>query len=309
MSSISRGLTIALLFILAGWLLTASYNPPQQEHFTNESVTSLSLLRGDPHKLISVEKDPVDKIYARLYDTVYNVIPAFEFDIDQISVITKMNDKKSKILDAGCGVGRHTKAIRKTCPLAKFEGVDRSYQMIKRARLRNPTSEFIHSSLTGEGLYRPLALTHILALHETLHQNSATDLGKMLYNFHKWLQPNGYLVVHIMDPSMLDPAPREYSQYYKADDGSRHALTYFESFTHEAWWEKVKDKKDWYRLCEKFLLPRGRIKIKTQELWIPPAHELRKMIINHGFRLSEIVDLDNAGIQDFKLYIFKKTGK
>jgi ubiquinone/menaquinone biosynthesis C-methylase UbiE len=275
-----------------------------KESFDVEKVKSLSLLRGDPQEIKTVN-DPFDRNYARLFDTVFDVEPLFEYEITQIKAITKP-DKNSRVLDAGCGVGRHLQHILAMFKDAKVEAVDQSYQMIRRAMIRNPSAEFTTASLLGSGLYRPLSLTHILALHDTLCSNNATELSQVLTNFHRWLQLQGYLVLHILDPNKLDPGPREFSQYFKGDDDARHALTYFEAFTHEAWFEKVKDKPDTYRYCEQFLFPEGMKKISTREMWVPPTNQVLKMVTDMGFKLVEVVDLMSVGVKDFNMYIFRK---
>lgn len=299
---------IIFLFLAIVLLSFALPNISSKEHFETQEVKTLSLLRGRSEDIKTVS-DPFDRNYARLFDTVFNVEPLFEYEITQIKATTKMDDSKSRILDAGCGVGRHLEQIMKLCPKAKVEAVDQSYQMIRRAMIRNPSAEFTTASLLGSGLYRPLSLTHILALHDTLCSNSYTEISQLIHNFHQWLQVHGYLVLHIIDPNKLDPGPREFSQYFKADDDSRHSLTYFEAFTHEAWFEKVKDKEDTYRYCEKFLFPEGQLKISRREFLIPPVNKILKIVADTGFKLVEIVDLMSVGVKDFNMYIFRKEKK
>ena len=300
-----------LVFLFLAIALLALVLPnlaSQKEHFDNEDVKSLSLLRGKSDDVKTVP-DPFDRNYARLFDTVFNVDDLFEYEISQIKSITKMDDPRARILDAGCGVGRHLQQILKLCPKAKVEAVDESYQMIRRAMIRNPSAEFTTASLLGSGLYRPLSLTHILALHDTFCSNSYSDLSQLVHNFYQWLQLHGYLVIHIIDPNKLDPGPREFSQYFKGDDDSRHSLTYFEAFTHEAWFEMVKDKPDTYRYCEKFLFPEGQMKISRREFLVPPVNKVLKIVTDAGFKLVEIVDLMSLGVKDFNMYVFRKEKK
>lgn len=268
------------------------------------SDKNISEDREDENKLV-VFPDHNDSIYTRLFEIVTNEPAIYRFDIIQIKKKTKITEK-SRVLDAGCGLGRHMEIIKELVPNVKIEGIDKSKSMINRCRIRNPGSELLCTSLTIPEIYKKEKLSHILCLHETLHHNNPREINKILKNFHKWLVPGGYLVVHIFDPKKLDPGPREFSQYFKDDDGTRHSLTYFESFTHEAWWEKETEKRDWYKYCEKYIFPKEKIKIQTTPLWIPPVNKMLEYISNHDFKLTEIIELKDIEITDFSLYVFKK---
>jgi len=250
--------------------------------------------------------DNYDKRYVRFSDIIGNKPELYRADIINIKDNAAIH-KNSVLLDAGCGSGKHFQIIKELYPDIAIEGVDRSKSMIERARIRNPGDNFICISLSTSELYKKNLFSHILFLHDAIHLNSQSELGNVLTNFNKWLTKKGHLAVHILNPTTLDPGPRQYSQYFIADDGTRHSLTYFESFTHEAWWEKIKHKENWYRYCEKIQFPKEKIKIFTKELWIPPVGLMIKYIIKHNFKLKKIIDLSNLNIEDFNMYIFQKT--
>jgi trans-aconitate methyltransferase len=277
----------------------------QSTFIENFKGTSLSEYHGDPEK-IKLYPDRCDGVYSRLFEVVMNNNAIITYEIEKIKKETKINED-SRVLDAGCGVGYHIQEITKKIPELSIEGVDFSKNFVHRAKIRNPGIEFICTSLTVSQIYKPKSLTHILCLHDTLNHNTSTDVSKILNNFREWLIPEGYLIVHVLDPNRLDPAPRIFSQYYKGKDNVRHSLTYFEAFTHDAWWEKVKGKKYWYKYCEKFIFPQGKLKIKTTEYWIPPKNAMVKFITQHGFHVKQIVELNDVELPDFSLYIFRKN--
>jgi len=271
------------------------------------SAKPLSDSRGDVKKL-RVFTDRCDPVYARLFELVMNNYAVFQYEIEKIKKATKM-DEDSRVLDAGSGAGYHIQIIRKDLPGIAIEGVEISKSMLDRAKIRNPGVDFVNTSLTVKEIYKPKSLTHVLALHDTLNHNTAIDVSRILNNFRTWLVPGGYLAVHVLDPAKLDPGPRTFSQYYKGKDNVRHALTYFEAFTHDAWWEQDPDRKFWYRYCEKYLFPNNTTKIKTTEYWIPPSSKMVEYITKHGFRLKQIIELNDVEMPDFSLYVFTKEEK
>lgn len=268
------------------------------------SEKPLSEYRENLNKII-IYPDNNDRVYVRLFNLITNEPAIYRHDIIKIKELTSIDDK-SRVLEAGCGLGKHLEILKELVPGVTVEGIDKSRSMIHQSRIRNPGSEFLCTSLRIPEIYKEKTLSHILCLHETLNHNTPKEMSKVLTNFHKWLVPGGYLAVHIWDPNKLDPAPRAFSQYFKAKDGTKHALTYFESFTHEAWWEKETDKKYWYKYCEKYIFPSEKVKIHTTPLWIPPVNKMLEYITRHQFKLTEIVELDQVEISDFTLYIFRK---
>ncbi len=295
-------ISVILFYIL---LTTETPEKSLNEILEGFSEKLLSEEREDSNK-IKVYPDNFDKVYTRLFELVTNEPAIYRHDIIKIKETTKLDDK-SRVLEAGCGLGRHMEILRELYPNISIEGIDRSKSMINKAMIRNPGAELLCTSLTIPEIYKAETLTHVLCLHETINHNTPKEISNILNNFHKWLIPNGYLVIHIFDPTKLDPGPRAFSQYFKAKDDTRHALTYFESFTHEAWWEKEEDREYWYRYCEKYIFPRNKIKIQSTPLWIPPVNRMISYITRHNFKLEEIIELNDIEITEFKLYVFKKT--
>ena len=271
------------------------------EDFSNKN---LSDFREDSTKIIKY-LDKNDNVYTRLFELSLHDPSVYRHDIIKIKDYSNLNDD-SLVLDAGCGTGRHMEIVREFFPKISIEGVDISKSMIKRAMVRNPGAEFLCTSLIIPEIYKPNVLSHILCLHETIHHNNPNNIIFILRNFHKWLKDDGHLIIHLLDPSKLDPGPRSFSQYYKAEDGTRHSLTYFEAFTHDAWWEKEEGKQNWYYYCEKFLFSKDRVKIHKTSLWIPPINTMIQFITRHNFKLLEILNLNDVKIDDFQLYILQK---
>jgi SAM-dependent methyltransferase len=295
---------VILAIILAGLstyiTLTAPKIKDNIESFSNKSLTEC---RGS--NKFKIYGDRCDDVYATLFELVMNNYTIFQYEIEKIRKATKI-DEDSRVLDAGSGAGYHIQILKKDLPGIDIEGVEISKSMLDRAKIRNPGVEFINTSLTEKNIYKDKSLTHILCLHDTLNHNTSMEISKILNNFRQWLSDDGYLVVHILDPNKLDPGPRTFSQYYKGKDDVRHALTYFEAFTHDGWWEKDPDRKFWYRYCEKYMFPKGSVKIKTTEYWIPPQTKMVEYITKHGFRVKKIMDLNDVEMPDFSLYVFQK---
>jgi len=120
-----------------------------------------------------------------------------------------------------------------------------------------------------------------------------------------WLKPQGYLFLHIFDPTNLDPGPREFSQYYQEGD-TKHALTYFDNFTHDAWWTPDLSEKYAYKYCQKFIIDNGKSKLKIHKLHIPPVKDTIQKVLDHDFKLVAVKDLEKAHIEAFRLYVFAK---
>jgi SAM-dependent methyltransferase len=240
-----------------------------------------------------------DNIYAKIYDVVFDEKKLYENDVKHIIKNTFKNNNIN-ILDAGCGVGRHYQYLNNKYPIV---GVDISSEFLKYARIRNPNGKFINKNLAND-IFKPEQFSHILCLLDSIYHNEINnEMNKILSNFYYWLKPDGYLCIHLFDRSKLDPGPREFTQYYKDNNGYKHGLTYFNKFTHDAYWIIVDDFKVKY--IENVILEDGRKKKQETLLYIPKDKiTMISKINNYGFKLENIVGIENENYME--LYIFRK---
>ncbi len=250
--------------------------------------------------------DSFDLYYTKLYEKVFNNKKLYEYDsqeIDKNAIQKYWKNKKIYILDAGCGVGRHYQYFAKKYSIV---GIDRSANMLKYARIRNPRGKFKQGDLKNGKLFGHSKFYHIFCLTDSLYHNNVDgEMNEILANFYYWLKPNGILCLHIFDRKKLDPGPREFSQYYRDKNKKKHALTYFKNFSHDAWWEMDGDKMVKY--FEKIITEDGNSRIRTTTLYIPKEKGIiLDKLEYYGFKLVNIISLKPLDIEDFDLYIFKK---
>lgn len=248
--------------------------------------------------------DPFDQTYCKYYNNTFAYEELYKNDVERIINRAMGNWKKRLLLDAGCGVGRHYNYFKNAFP--NLIGIDRSLNMLKYAKIRNPRGIIKYGDLCDEKLFHPERFTHIACLGDTLYHNNLKDMDTILANFYFWLKPDGKLIIHLYNRNKLDPGPRDYSQYYRDNANVKHALTYFYTYTHDAFWKNVDDYRVKY--VEKMVTKNKKIKIKTTILYIPQNKRLiLDKILKYGFKLEDILSLKELGIDDIELYIFKKN--
>ena len=249
------------------------------------------------------DKDAFSPLEAKLHDTVFNNPDLYKFDIETIAkqVVNDKNYNGLKILDAGCGVGRHYSQLVKTFKGAEITGVDRSSNMLSQARLRNPDGDFIKGDLLNSDLFTENSFDYIFSLLDTVYHNK--DNNTVISNYKKWLKPNGILCIHIFDNSKLDPGSQPHTQYYIDDNSNKHGLTYYNGFAHDAYWEH---KDDCIEYIQSYITDNGLKSTKVLKMYIPNKPAMIKTIENIGFKLIDVISLSSLQIDDIELFCFKK---
>tara|TARA_B110000977_G_C11071649_1_gene489733 strand:+ start:1680 stop:2516 length:837 start_codon:yes stop_codon:yes gene_type:complete len=243
--------------------------------------------------------DNVDEVYAKFYNIVFN--ESFVFDYDY-KIIKNTLKKNSRILDAGTGTGKYYNYFIKNYDII---GVDMSRDFLKHAKINSPLGKFVEGNLINPGLFKLKQFSHILCLLETLYHNNYKNQALILKNFYKWLEPNGYLFIHIFDYKKLVPSPRNYSTLYVDDYKNLHSYTEFPNFNHDAYYIKD-DNNVTYK--EKYTMNKTK-KIRMQEtkLYIPKNKEKTiKQILEVGFKLYDTHKMEFYDDTDLVLYVFKK---
>jgi len=276
-----------ILFIL---LLLLNEKKVNYEHFTENNV------------------DNFDEIYCKYHNNTFNQTDFYKKDAERI--YKKLGSWTNKILlDVGTGCGKHYKYIfdinKKNNKFQKIIGIDKSKNMLNQAKINCSNGYFINDNVLNDKLFKKEELTHITCFTDTLYHNSLDDMKKILANFNYWLKDKGYLFIHIFDRNKLDPSPREYSQFYKDNDGKKHSLTYFNTYTHDAIWNDID--KDSVIYNETIVTKNKKMKNIKTKLYIPTEqNKILDIIRNKGFKLDEIMSMKDVGNDDINLFIFYK---
>jgi hypothetical protein len=245
-----------------------------------------------------------DRLYIKLQDLVFNENHFYKNDIDLFNKYGEFSKWNSiKVLDAGTGFGRHYNELPNN--IEKI-GVDKENLYLERAEIRNPEGKFILGKLENNKLFNKQSFSHILCTMDTIYNNRPNhEMDNIISNFRYWLKDNGILAIHIYEKNKdLDPAPRNFSLVYNDKSKSKHALTYFEHFTHDAVFKNTG--KYLYEYVEKYIMKSGNTIKRKRELHIIPKEDMMKKLLENNFKLYHKEKLDDIGIDDFSLYFFKK---
>lgn len=152
-------------------------------------------------KFVNVKGDKIfDDFYCNIYDDLVYDEGKQNFEIKEIKRTTDLN-KKSKLLDVGSGTGHHVGVLNKQNIDA--EGVDKSSSMIAVARKKYPKSTYKKGDVMNSMTYEPLSFSHITCLYFTIYLMK--NKSQFFKNTYEWLQPGGYLILHLVNRDQFDP--------------------------------------------------------------------------------------------------------
>lgn len=252
---------------------------------------------------VNEDKDNfTDILYTKLFNIVFNHLPLIQEDTKQIQHFLETNKipPNAPILELGTGTGKHYSLLSKY--YTNITGADISQNALDLAETLTPQGKFIKANMNVQNAFQKEEFQVILTLMETLYYaKSEQDLKEAFINIQYWLKPGGYFITHLFDPTRLDPSPRDFSMLYDKDK-EKHALTYFNDFTHDAWWSPQNDDSS-YIYTQKFILENGRVLIKPTRFYIPQPKTIITLLEELGFKLMQVKSLN--GEDTIKLYMFK----
>ncbi|MBD0824302.1 class I SAM-dependent DNA methyltransferase [Aestuariibaculum marinum] len=143
--------------------------------------------------------------YQETFNTWNNIAKFYEdafFDLELYNdtydfFLDNLTDKKSKVLDVGCGPGNITKYLLSKNPKLKIKGLDISENMIALAKANNKTAEFeimdIRNLNTIQGRF------HGIICGFCLPYLSKQDCSKLISNSCQLLHKNGILYLSFVE--------------------------------------------------------------------------------------------------------------
>ncbi|VVB84905.1 Trans-aconitate 2-methyltransferase [uncultured archaeon] len=135
------------------------------------------------------EKIDTTKFYNDLSQNWDNTRPKYTQEIFR-KIASRLDKNKScSILDFGCGTGLFCKYLSENLPKAKIDGIDISNQMIEKARINCPNSNFY----TGDIFSVTLPQYDVIVSKDVF--NHIDDIPKTLKRLDSLLRVNGMLIL------------------------------------------------------------------------------------------------------------------
>ena len=148
------------------------------------------------------DDDAYDAVYAKYYDTIHLDKAKYDYEIGKIGPL--LANSSAFVLDVGCGTGYHANKMRTDFKKATVVGLDKSSDMLDKAKTNYPKCEFMQ----GDILDNKLDLdnyTHITCLNNTIYGLDNTQKARFFENCYSILRDNGVLVLHLVDPDKFKP--------------------------------------------------------------------------------------------------------
>jgi len=240
------------------------------------------------------EKRDIESVYDTSYADVYDLLwleqNKYKWEVDEVTATIRIPRSEVRILDSGCGTGTHYSYLAKSYQVV---GLDISDAMVRVAKQKNPSGQFVVGDMKDRSLFGPASFSHIISMYEATFYNR--ELVEILGNYSHWLRDDGVLMLETIDPEKL-------AERVNSDHPPRyHQQT--EKMTKVAWW-KLPGKDDVVIYHEELRFSDGREVVKEHVLYLPRLSELENVAAEQGFRLSG--KKTSPFFPEEVLYVFEK---
>ena len=156
--------------------------------------------QSDKYILKSEEK-VYDDFYCQIYDDLMLPETRTEYEVSKIIEMTQPNTQYSSFLDVGSGTGSLVNRLKEKGYNAY--GIDKSKSMVAKSQTKFPKT-FIKCGDALEPItFDRGTFTHIICTGFTIYE--IENKAQFFQNCYFWLQPNGYLILHLVDKDTFDP--------------------------------------------------------------------------------------------------------
>ena len=185
-----------ILLIVVLWI-SKTFSPTNKEGFSEGFISQKK-------KFVLKKGDEVyDDFYVSIYDDLTYDQLKNNFEVGEIAKATKVNPKKSVILDIGSGTGKHCDLLSKTFKTKNVYGLDKSIEMVKYSKEQYPEINFKLGDALTAMTYPENTFSLITCLYFTIY--NIEDKATFFQNCYNWLMPGGYLAIHLVNRDMFDP--------------------------------------------------------------------------------------------------------
>lgn len=182
---------ILIVFFVLGYFSRIKNNRTI-EHFDNGAQLKEC---NEPAKIY-------DTFYSSIYDELFRSKAREQFEALQIrEICMKDFSGKIKVLDLGCGLGHSVDLFNQY--KYSVAGLDISPKMIEKAKINYPLLDFKVGDMNHPDNYEPKSFTHITCLFYSIYY--CDNIHQVFENANRWLVPDGYFTIHLVDKRKFDP--------------------------------------------------------------------------------------------------------
>ena len=140
-----------------------------------------------------------DDFYCQIHDEIHQPEQRRDFEL-MTMVKSTQPSKQSVMLDVGSGTGHLVNELREAG--YKAYGIDKSEAMVSYSEKKYPKSEYRCENAVEPMAFEKSTFSHILCTYFTIYE--IKDRPTFFRNCFFWLQPGGYLILHLVDPHHFD---------------------------------------------------------------------------------------------------------
>jgi SAM-dependent methyltransferase len=296
-SSIYVKLIFIFIVLLSFIYLYKAYKPKHEGFVQREKY----VLKQTPDEIY-------DDFYVSIYDDLVFDINKNNFEIGEITRLTKMEPKISSVLDIGSGKGHHVNELMKRNIQSK--GIDISPSMVNASLKKYPSFEFLKGDALSSMTFMPNTFTHILALYFTIYY--VKDKRLFLKNCYDWLKHGGYLAIHLVNRDKFnpiinaaDPLIMVSPQKFAKERITKSSVKFYD-FQYKANFSLDKNKDLGY-FDETFKDEEtGRVRQNKHTFYMPTQKEILEIAKDCGFILHGKIDLVATQYEYQYIYILQK---
>jgi len=147
-------------------------------------------------------QDIYDEFYSEIHDRLYDTESRSEKEAIHIISATQPDKDHSVFLDIGCGTGCLVDALKRRG--FRAIGVDKSAAMIETGKERHGASksDLQCGDATDPMLFERGVFSHVMCMDRTIYE--IPDKIAFFRNCKHWLQPGGYLILHLVEPDKFN---------------------------------------------------------------------------------------------------------
>jgi len=256
-----------------------------------------------------------DSVYASTYDNLWHSREQIKYEEIAIQEMCLADRPKTdiRILDMCCGTSPH--ACFFVQQSLDFIGADISSDMLVKARETCPSAKFQETDMTQVHVFPPKSMSTCLLLTFSIYMFENPKI--ISDNAYQWLKPDGWFVVHLVDPDNYDPihdlsspfAAFSLQKYQK--ERQTESTVFFDKFKYNG--KLIKKEGEDNATYEETLTyydpseNDGKKYRQNNHRWSMPSKErMIDIVKSSGFKFVEAQDLTKVGKEYQYLVFFSK---